>query len=333
MKSAVGLFPTEPIGRMVELTQLAEDLGYSNVWFGDSQNIWREAYVTTGAVAARTKRIVIGTGVTNPVTRHVAVLASAWASLEEYVPGRTILGIGTADSAVRTLGRKPVKMEGLERSITALRTLLGGGDYKDELSETSFHLAHSVPARVPIYIAASGPKLLEMAGRIADGAIMLVGTDPVFIRAGIGAIEAGLRASGRRREDFEVVLWTPTSILDDAEAARDLVKAHVARVVIRPLPVGLDPAVMKDVEQIREAYNYYQHMETSAGHGSHVPDSLVPHFALAGTADECAQQLRLIAATGVDQVAIVPYVPSGGDRASVIEAFAQASAKLVEVQM
>ena len=168
---------------------------------------------------------------------------------------------------------------------------------------------------------------------IADGAIMLVGTDPVFIRAGIGAIEAGLRASGRRREDFEVVLWTPTSILDDAEAARDLVKAHVARVVIRPLPVGLDPAVMKDVEQIREAYNYYQHMETSAGHGSHVPDSLVPHFALAGTADECAQQLRLIAATGVDQVAIVPYVPSGGDRASVIEAFAQASAKLVEVQM
>jgi len=64
---------------------------------------------------------VIGTGVTNPVTRHVAVLASAWASLEEYVPGRTILGIGTADSAVRTLGRKPVKMEGLERSITALR--------------------------------------------------------------------------------------------------------------------------------------------------------------------------------------------------------------------
>jgi len=330
VKIAVGLFPTEPIARMIDLAQFAEDLGYSNAWFGDSQNIWREAYVTIGAVAARTKSIVLGTGVTNPVTRHVAVLASAWASLAEYTPGRAILGIGTADSAVRTLGRKPVKMEGLERSITALRTMLAGDTYTDEASGATFHLAHSVPARLPIYIAASGPKLLEMAGRIADGAIMLVGTDPVFIRAGLDSIEAGLRASGRRREDFEVVLWTPTSILEDGAAARDLVKAHVARVLIRPLPAPLDPAVMEDIERIRQAYNYYEHMDTSAGHGGHVPDSLVPLFALAGTAAECAQQLRMIRASGIDQVAIVPYVSAGGDRAEVIEAFAQAATRLDE---
>lgn len=322
MKIGVGLFPTEPVGKMCELTELAESLGYANAWFGDSQNIWREVYITMGAVATRTRRIVIGTGVTNPVTRYTAVLASAWATLAEYIPGRAILGIGAADSAVRTLGEKPVKIETLEQAISALRTLMKGEEYADERSGKSYHLAHSVPARVPIYVAASGPKLLEMAGRAADGAIMLVGTDPTFIEAGLRAVSVGLSAAGRRREDFEVVLWTPTSILDDSSAARDLVKSHVARVVIRPLPADLDPAVMDEVNRIRDAYDYYQHMQTSADHGSQVPDSLVPHFALAGNPNECLAQLKQIAACGVDQVAIVPYVLPGGDRSSVLEAFA-----------
>jgi 5,10-methylenetetrahydromethanopterin reductase len=322
MKIGVGLFPTEPVGKMCELAQLAENLGYHNAWFGDSQNIWREAYITMGAVASRTNRIMIGTGVTNPVTRHLAVLASAWATLQEYVPARAILGIGAADSAVRTLGEKPVKIDTLERAIATLRTLMSGDAYSDERSGQTYHLAHSVPARVPIYVAASGPKLLEMAGRVADGAIMLVGTDPTFIEAGLRAVNAGLRSAGRRREDFEVVLWTPTSILDDSAAARELVKAHIARVVIRPLPADLDPAVMEEVKRIRASYDYYQHMQTSADHGTEVPDSLVPHFALAGNPEECLAQLKQIADCDVDQVAVVPYAPVGGDRSTVIEAFA-----------
>src|SRR5262249_55803590 len=96
----IGLFGTEPVAPMVELVRTAEELGFANAWIGDSQNLWRDAYVTLGAAAAVTDRIVLGTGVTNAVTRHVSVLASAWASLAELAPARVAFAIGTGDSSL-----------------------------------------------------------------------------------------------------------------------------------------------------------------------------------------------------------------------------------------
>ncbi len=319
----VGLFPTADIPTMRHLTKQAEDLGYANVWFGDSPNIWREGYVTMAACAVGTERIVIGTGVTNPVTRHPSVMASTWATLAEWLPGRVALGIGVGDSALETMGRRPARLAELERWVASWRKLQAGEAAVEEHSGKPFHLAYPVPGKVPVYIGASAPKILRLAGRIADGVIMLVGTDPIFIEAGLRTIEQGAREAGRTLADIDVVLWTPTSILDDRSAAREVVKAHVARIVIRPLPADLPPAEMAQVQRIREAYDYYQHMVNVADHGSVVPDSLVDHFALAGTPDECAAQLTRIRETGVNQVAIVPFVTPGDSRARVIEAFAK----------
>jgi 5,10-methylenetetrahydromethanopterin reductase len=323
MKRGVGLFPTADIGTMRQLTQLAEDLDYSNVWFGDSPNIWREGYATMAACAVGTQRVIIGTGVTNPVTRHLSVIASTWATLAEWLPGRVALGIGAGDSALETMGRKPSTLANLEGWVAGFRRLLAGEEALEEQSGKPFHLAYPVPGKVPVYIAASAPKILRLAGRVADGVILLVGTDPVFIQAGLRTIEEGAKEAGRSLADIDVVLWTPTSILDDRAAARAVVKAHVARIVIRPLPAELPPEEMAQVARIRQEYDYYQHMSNVAGHGSTVPDSLVDHFALAGTPDECAEQLRRIAATGVNQVGIVPFVTPGDSRARVIEAFAR----------
>lgn len=323
MKRGVGLFPTADIGTMRQLTQQAEDLGYTNVWFGDSPNIWREGYVTMSACAVGTERIVIGTGVTNPVTRHPSVVASTWATLAEWLPGRVVLGIGVGDSALETMGRKPTTLARLEQWVASFRKLQAGEEVIEEHSGKLFHLAYPVPGKVPVYIGASAPKILRLAGRIADGVIMLVGTDPVFIEAGLKTIDEGAREAGRSLNDLDVVLWTPTSILNDRTAARDVVKAHVARIVIRPLPADLPPEQMEQVRRIREAYDYYQHMVNVADHRGQVPDSLVNHFALAGTPDECADQLSRINETGVNQVAIVPFVTPGDSRARVIDAFAK----------
>lgn len=323
MKRGVGLFPTAPIGVTRELTRQAESLGYSNVWFGDSPNIWREGYVTMGASAVDTTSIVIGTGVTNPVTRHLSVMASTWASLAEWLPGRVALGIGAGDSALQTMGRKPVTLAHLEQWVANFRKLMAGEEALESQSGAPFHLNYPVPGRVPVYIGASAPKILKLAGRIADGVIMLVGTDPSFIEAGLRTVEEGAKEAGRSLSDLDVVLWTPTSILDDRAAARAVVKAHVARVVIRPLPADLGPDLMAHVARIRESYNYYEHMSNVADHGSVVPDALVEHFALAGNPEECAEQLRRISQTGVNQVAIVPFVTPGDSRARVIEAFAR----------
>lgn len=323
ISKGVGLFPTESPQTIRRLTHLAEELGYDNVWIGDSQNIWREAYVTMGAAAVGTKRIVFGAGVTNAVTRHLSVNAAAWATLSELTEGRVVLGIGTGDSSLRTMGLKPMKLAELEESITQFRTLLSGKAVGESTSGQNFHLNYvTKPLPIPIYIGASAPRILELAGRIADGVILLVGTAPHFIDAALATIEAGAKQSGRKLSDIRIVLWTPTAISDDSDKARDLVRAHVARVVIRPLPAPIDDRRMQDVEKIRAQYDYYHHMDTAAAHGDIVPNDLVDLFALAGTPEECRAKLVEIAPK-VDQVSIVPFVPTGEDRAATIETFNQ----------
>ncbi|WP_197382691.1 LLM class flavin-dependent oxidoreductase [Mycolicibacterium mengxianglii] len=324
LSKGVGLFPTESAAKMCEYVQLSESLGYDHVWFGDSQNIWRESSTVMGAAAVGTTKVVLGTGVTNAVTRHPSLLASTWATLAEMTDGRVALGIGTGDSSLRTMGLKPLKLAELEESITQLRTLFRGEKVREATSGAEYHLNYlTAPVDIPIYIAASAPKILKMSGRIADGVIVLVGTAPHFIEAALKTIEEGAAESGRTLDDIHIVLWTPTAISDDRKEARDLVRAHVSRVAIRPLPAQVEPELESAIDRIRQSYNYYEHMNTEASHADLVPDELVDLFALAGTRDECALRLKQIESLGVDQVSIVPFVRPGESRAPTIRAFAE----------
>jgi len=318
----VGLFGTEPAPRMVELMTLAEGLGYRHCWVGDSQNIWRECYSLMAAAGAATDRIVFGTGVTNATTRHLSVLASTWATLGELTGGRVALGIGTGDSSLRTMGMKPLKLAELEAAVDHLRTLLGGGAVVDGESRAEYRLQWAQPGSIPVYIAASAPKILQLAGRVADGIIMLVGTDPRFVTAALDRVAAGAAESGRTLDDLHIVLWTPTAIEADAHTAADLVRAHVARILIRPLPADLDAETMARIKEIAASYDYYQHMDTEAGHADLVPDELVTHFALAGTPDDVATQYATLRALPIDEVAVIPYTAPGGDRSTVMRTFA-----------
>src|SRR5438445_335026 len=92
---------------MIQLAKLSEELDFTHIWVGDSHLIWREAYVNMAAVALNTSKVKIGTGVTNPLTRHPSVVASAYATLEEYSPGRMIVGIGLGDSSVERCRKGP----------------------------------------------------------------------------------------------------------------------------------------------------------------------------------------------------------------------------------
>lgn len=324
LSKGVGLFPTEPARQLRHYTQLAESLGYDNVWFGDSQNIWRESSITMGAAAVGTERVILGTGVTNALTRHRSLLASTWATLYELVGGRVALGIGTGDSSLRTMGLKPLKLAELEQAVAELRALFRGESVVESSSGAEFHLGYLAdPIEVPIYIAASAPKILRLAGRIADGVIVLVGTAPHFVEAALATIETGAKESGRSLADLHVVLWTPTAIDADRTRARDLVRAHVSRVVIRPLPAEVGPHLQSAVDRIRETYDYYHHMDTEADHADLVPDELVDMFALAGTPQECRERVHELAKMGLDQVSIVPFVRPGESREPTIRTFAE----------
>jgi 5,10-methylenetetrahydromethanopterin reductase len=321
---SLGLFPTEPPRRIVELTRLAEDLGFSCVWIGDSQMIWREAYVILGAAATATTTITLATGVTNPVTRDPAVVAAAMATLEEMVPGRARLGIGLGDSSVETLGRTPARLADMEQALKEIRALVAGETVTHPASQAPIHLTYTQPGtRIPAYLAVSGPRIHRLAGKVADGAIVLVGIDPLFLEAARAELEAGAAAAGRnlKAEGFRVVCWTPCSIDDDGESARAAVKAHVARVLKRDLPFELGPEDTGVVQEIREHYEYYEHMVAGTAHGAIVPDALVEKFAVAGTSAEVHEQIERLAATGlVDEIALIPHTHDPGQRERVIKA-------------
>jgi 5,10-methylenetetrahydromethanopterin reductase len=317
----VGLFPTEPLQKMIHLAKVTEASGYSHIWVGDSHLIWREAYVNMAAMALNTTRVKLGTGVTNPLTRHPSVVGSAYATLEEYAPGRMIVGIGLGDSSVETMGMKPAKLSYFEKTMQQLRDLLDGKEV--QLETGKIHVLHPCKNRVPIYIAASGPKMLELCGRIADGIIILVGVADDYIAHAKEKIAAGAKTVGRRLEDINLVLWVPCAVSDSAPT-KDAVKAHVARVVAHPLPYVLDPNEQKVLAEIRKTYDYYHHMDQQANHAEVIPDWLVDKFASSGTIVECRAQIARIKKTGIQQIAIIPYSPPGGSREETIRGFAKA---------
>jgi len=318
---SVGLFPTEPLPRMLTLIKLCEDAGFSAAYIGDSQMIWREAYVLLGAAAMATRHITLATGVTNPLTRDLGVIAAAFVSLYEMIGERLRLGIGAGDSSVETLGKKPSTLANLERSVAILRALIGGGTVTSPETGAQVRLTYAREGiRIPVYPAVSSPKIHRLAGRIGDGAIVLVGVDAQFLQASRRELEAGAAEAGKTLDrSFRVVCWTPCSILDDGRAARSAVKAHVARVLKRKLPFELDGATMDVVRKIREHYEYYEHMVPGTAHGEIVSDALVERFAIAGTPAEARDQLKRLAATGlVDEIAIIPHTENPQDRDRVI---------------
>ena len=317
----VGLFPTEPLQKMIHLAKVSEEVGFSHIWVGDSHLIWREAYINMAAMMLNTSKVKLGTGVTNPLTRHPSVVASGYATLEEYGPGRMIVGIGLGDSSVETMGMKPSTLANFEKSLAMMRAILDGEEAV--LPTGKIHLLHSCKRKVPFYIAASGPKMLELCGRIADGVIVLVGIADDYIAHATEKIAAGAKAAGRKLENINLVLWVPCAVSDTANA-KDAVKAHVARVVAHPLPYVLNPNEQKVLEEIRETYDYYHHMDQQANHAEVIPDWLVDKFAIAGTVAECRGQIERIKKTGIQQIAIIPYSPPGGSREETIRGFAKA---------
>jgi 5,10-methylenetetrahydromethanopterin reductase len=167
----LGLLPNRSVAACADIAGAAEDLGFEGVWIADSQCLFRDAYSVLSVCAVRTQKLLIAAGVTNPITRHPAVLAGSWATLDELSGGRAILGIGVGESAVYTLGVPPTRLAELERFIDVVRRLMSG-----EAVELNGHEVRLPWAshHVPVVIACSGPKSLQLAGRIADGVLFQV---------------------------------------------------------------------------------------------------------------------------------------------------------------
>ncbi|MFQ5974115.1 MAG: LLM class flavin-dependent oxidoreductase, partial [Alphaproteobacteria bacterium] len=300
------------------LGALAEELGYDTIWVTDSPLIWRELYVNLSAIACHTERVRLGSAVTTGVTRHPAVTASAAASLAELTDGRFCLGLGTGDSSLLTTGGRPQTLAEFRRTVTMLRALLAGDRWAAG-SKAELELAWAKGAPVPLYVAASGPRMLELAGEVADGVIMMVGVQEARIRAAMERVKTAALAAGRDADAMEFVLWTACAVSDHApREAVEAVRAHVARAMIRTLPLPVASDCDAVVERIRAQYDYAVHGNSRAPHARLVPDALIPEFAIAGTTEQCAEQLGTLGTLGLHEIALAVPDAAFDDRGTIL---------------
>lgn len=297
--------PCRALTEVAACVRDAEEAGFDVAWVPDSQFLWRDVWGALSLAATETSSIGLGTCVTNLETRHPSVTAAAAGSVDELAPGRVILGIGSGDSAVKTLGLKPTNLARMREQIGVLRTLLEGGQADFDGRSLGVKAAGSP---VPIYLAATGPKMQALAGELADGVIVVTGLAPDLVRATLARIGEGAARADRRAEDLDVCFGTYAHVTSDrAEAAR-IVKPYVVataqtggRALLHDLGIEIDPPAV--VGGIYPDMSHAEDWDAAADAAAEwVTDKqallFADAFCLIGSPDELADRLQAAADAG-----------------------------------
>jgi 5,10-methylenetetrahydromethanopterin reductase len=275
----------------------AETLGWDAALQPDSQLRRRDTYVLLAAAARATERITLGTLLANPINRHPSVTASSIATIDELAPGRVLLGWGVGDTAVRLAGLRPARVKELEDSTVLMRALLDGREVEVG-AERPARLPHHRP--VPIWIAAGGPRTLRMAGGVADGVFIRVGTHEANIRRSIELIRAGAKEAGRDPASVKLGAVFHTVFLDDAARALAMAKSMAAGYyeyspALFDSPglrwTGADPETLKHQAKVWPDFHHAADLEASGRVVEFLPTEAADAFALRGGASEIVKQL------------------------------------------
>src|SRR5262245_46672917 len=162
-----------PVPELMTLLRSIEAAGFDGAGILDSQMLCRDTFVILGQAATHTSRMALFPAVTNPLTRHASVLAGAIQTVEELAPGRVKFVIGTGYTSASTIGRTPATLAEMRACITTVKALLAGETV--DWGRSRGRLGFAQGRTVPVLMAASGPKAIELAGEIADGVLVLVG--------------------------------------------------------------------------------------------------------------------------------------------------------------
>lgn len=310
MDFGVVLQTNPPASRVVDLARQAENHGFSHVWTFDSHILWQEPFVIYSQILAETRKVIVGPMVTNPATRDWTVTASLFATLNDMYGNRTICGIGRGDSAVRVTNGSPTTLATLRESVHVIRELANGRevDYKG----TGLRFPWGSRSRLDVWIAAYGPKALQLTGEVADGFILQL-ADPSIVAWTIKAVRDAAAAAGRDPDTVKICVAAPAYVGDDLPYMRDqcrwfggMVGNHVADIVERYGDAGNGqiPAALTDYIKGRQGYDYNEHGQVGNIHTSFVPDEIVDRFCLLGPVERHVERLEELRVLGVDQFAI-----------------------------
>lgn len=303
----VTLQGVDPPGRFTAMVRDIERMGYDHLWITDSSLHARDGFVYLTLAARESEQLRLGTNCTHPHTRHPAVTANALASVNEVSGGRAILGVGAGDSPVEELGKPLAKLSEVRSMVDFARRLYTGErfDYSGtHFSVNNGGLQYGLDGVTPpkIYMTASGPKMLQLAGAIADGVIVHCGVFPEGLEFATGHVRRGAESAGRKFSEIDFA-WQVFGVLDeDLPRARDAARPNAAWFPLRsPLYCDLAGVPADLAKRIREVYSGGEFHEAIEAHKL-TTDDMVDKFCIAGGVSVWKDRLAMARDFGVNHI-------------------------------
>lgn len=310
MKLGVLLFPVP--GASSQMARMVESLGFDSLVFADTQNITPEVWGQLMLAARDTERIELGTGVTNPGTRDAAVTASAALALQLESNGRAFCGIGRGDSSLAKIGREPVAVAEFEVYVERLQAYLRGDevDRGGTPSRIEWHSEVQVP-KVPLEIAATGKKVIELAARHAERIVFALGADEERLARAIETARRAAKDNGRDPDSLQLGAWINSVVHEDVAAARDAVRGGLSVFAHFSSFSGMkteamDPSLRTAAESLRTGYDVRDHGRADTEHARALDDEFVDRFGIVGPVEAAVKRFERLAALGLDFVRVVP---------------------------
>ncbi len=293
-----------------ERAQRLESLGWDGVTYTDSQNLCPDPFIATAVAAQATERLQFATGVTNLFTRHPAALATAAATVNEFADGRFSLGTGRGDTALFHLGRKPMKVADFAERAEMLQTYLAGEELDLDGRPSQLRWLRGARAgKVPLDLAVSGPRMLALAGRLAERVTFALGADPERLAWGIDVVRSAAADAGRDPDEIDLGAYVNVGCHPDLDAARAMVTGAVAAFAhFSAMPgstgAGLAEADRAVVAEVGRAYDSNQHLRNDADHTSVLEPAFVDRFAVTGPPATVAERLLALGAMGLRRLVV-----------------------------
>lgn len=317
-------FIVEPSPRYTaRLAARLEQLGFDIMLCPDTQNLCADPYGQLALAGAATRRLRIGTGVTNPVTRHAAVTASAMAALQMETGGRAICGLGRGDSSAAHVGRRNATTAELGRYAGQVRSYLRGERVTIDGQDSRLRwIDPAVLAPVPIDIACTGPRTIRMAADVAERVSFAVGAPPERIEWALETLSGRLEENGRDRSALSVGAYVIVACDHDEQKAIDSARmmsgliAHFTAMKEAPLE-HLPPRLKALAVRLRTSYDMENHNLDTGSHLALVDDDFVDWFAICGPPQKCVDALGALIEKGLDHIYVLggtPRADSHGER-------------------
>lgn len=322
-------------GYTVRVAQRAEAEGWDGLGLVDSQNLAGDPFVELGLAAVSTSRLLLATAVTNPFTRHPAAAATAIATVHAESRGRAVLGIGRGDSALAYLGLAPAPVARFEEYLERLQHYLSGREVAFDSAGTAeaggmassdaLELAGGPSAsrlrwldalpypKVPVDVAASGPKVIALAARLAERVTFAVGADVERVAWAVETARAARRDAGLSVSGLGLGAYVPVLVHDDRAEARARIAGGLASYARFSVMHGTvngpaDDGARGVLTAVHDSYDMDHHFRHGSPQSGVLTDAVIDQFGIAGPPDYCIERLRELVALGLDKL----FVLGGG---------------------